>query len=155
MQPQSVIIHERLANWARQIRPRFRGWPIRWAETRSRGDLVRAAARSACPILVVDLADRPVRGLEDLDAALGAAPMALSLVLDPGSHPGLAIAALGLGATLLRPGVVVPPEVVGLLHRWLPLARQRAESDGWSVPIPSEPWARPDPIFPIEPETGR
>lgn len=147
MQPQSIIIHERLANWSRQICPRFRGWPIRWSETRSTADLVRAASRSACPIFLIDLADRPGPGLEDLDAGLTAAPMALSLVFDPLSHDGISTTARELGATLVLPGVVVPPRVVALLQSWLPLARQRSESDGWSAPLGTEgdprglPWA--------------
>lgn len=143
MQSQSVIIHERLAHWSRQLRPRFRGWPIRWSETRSRAELVRATARAACPILVIDLADRPIRGLEDLGAALAAVPTALSLVLGPGSDPAVGMTARELGATLVLPGVVVPPEVVGLLRRWLPLARQRTETGGWSAP------SEPDPSNPI------
>jgi hypothetical protein len=148
MQLQSIIIHERLANWSRQIRPRFRGWPIRWSETRSTSELVRAASQSTAPIFVIDLADRPSQGLEDLDAGLVAAPMALSLILDPLSHDGLPTTARELGATLVLPGVVVPPEVVALLQRWLPIARQRSESDGWSVSIRAEPdpWGRLEPI---------
>ena len=153
MQPQSIIIHERLAYWSRQIRPRFRGWLIRWSETRSATELVRCASQSGCPIFLIDLADRPGQGLEDLDAGLIAAPMALSLVLDPLSHDGVCTTARELGATLIIPGVVVPPRVVALLQRWLPLARQRSESDGWSVPIGAEPdpWGRPGPFAPFGP----
>jgi hypothetical protein len=148
MQPQSIIIHERLAYWSRQIRPRFRGCPIRWSETRSSSEFVRSASQSTCPIFLIDLADRPGQGLEDLGAGLIAAPMALSLVLDPRSHDGLCTTARELGATLVLPGLVVPPGVVALLQRWLPVARQRSESDGWSVPIGAEPdfWGRPSPL---------
>jgi hypothetical protein len=156
MQLQSIIFHERLANWSRQIRPRFRGWPIRWAETRSTTELVRSASLSAAPIFVIDFADRPRQGLEDLDAGLVAAPMALSLVLDPLSHDGLATTARELGATLVLSGVVVPPRVVALLQRWLPIARQRSESDGWSVSINAEPdpWGRLEPIPSFGPFSG-
>jgi len=148
MQPQSIIIHERLAYWSRQIRPRFRGSPIRWSETRSTSELVRSASQSACPIFLIDLADRPAQGLEDLDAGLVAAPMALSLVFDPLSHDGIGTIARELGATLVLSGVVVPPRVVALLRRWLPVARQRSEADGWSVPIGAEsgPWGRLEPF---------
>jgi len=148
MQPQSIIFHERLANWSRQIRPRFRGWPIRCSETRSGPELARSASQSACPIILIDLADRPRQALEDLDAGLVAAPMALSLVLDPLSHDGIGTTARELGATLVLSGVVVPPRVVALLQRWLPVARQRSEADGWSMPIGAvaDPWGRLEPF---------
>jgi hypothetical protein len=153
MHPQSIIIHERLAYWSRQIRPRFRGWPIRWSETRSTSELVQSASQSTCPIFLIDLADRPRQGLEDLDAGLIEAPLALSLVFDPLTHDGVSTTARELGATLVLSGVVVPPKVVALLQRWLPVARQRSESDGWSVPIGAEPdpWGRPDPFAPFGP----
>ncbi len=146
MDPQALIIHERLAYWAGRLRPRFRGWPIRWSETRSTAELVEAAGRPACPILVVDLGDRPARGLADLDAANQAAPTALSLVLDPADHPGVAAFARELGATLVFSGPVVPPAVEAILERWLPLARRRAEGDGWARPSGPEPefWERPE-----------
>ncbi len=139
MLPQSVIIHERLANWARQLRPRFPGWPIRWSETRSTPALVRAAWRVPCPILILDLGDRPARGLEDLGAVLEAAPTSLSLVLDPHDHPEVAPMAKELGATIVLRGPAVPPEVARLLDRWLPLARHRAESGGWFAGLDPEP----------------
>ena len=34
-----LMLHERLGNWARQLRPRLHNLPIRWFETRSRADL--------------------------------------------------------------------------------------------------------------------
>jgi hypothetical protein len=141
----SVIIHERVANWSRQLRPRFRGWPIRWSETRSAASLVRAAAGSACPILVVDLDRQPVRGLRDLDEALQVAPNALTLVLDPLDREEVAQVARELGATLVLTGPVVPPEVERLLHRWLPIARARSEAEGWSASTEPEPEAWEDP----------
>lgn len=157
MPPQSVIIHERQANRARQLRPRFPGWPIRWIETRSTPDLTRAAARTPCPILVLDLGDHPARGLEDLGAALEVAPRAFSLVIDPGSQAGVAPLARELGATLVLSGVAVPPEVAAILARWLPMARRRAESDGWSpTPEPEpEPWDHPDLSVPPFSSNGR
>ncbi len=153
MAPQPLIIHERLARWSRQLRPRFRGWSIRWAETRSADSLVEAAARSACPVVVLDLGDRPARSLEDLDALRLASPGALSLVLDPGSHPEVPALARELGATLVLPGVVVPPEVEALLRRWLPLAARRDEAEGWS-PLPDpevNPWDPPELLAPRSP----
>ncbi len=142
----SVIIHERVANWSRQLRPRFQGWPIRWSETRSADSLVRAAAGSACPVLVIELDRQPVRGLRDLDEALQVAPNALSVVLDPLDRDEVATIARELGATLVLPGLVVPPEVERLLQRWLPIAKGRSEAEGWSASTEPEPevWEDPD-----------
>ncbi len=144
MSPQAVIIHERQANWARQLRPRLPGAAIDWTESRSTASLVESAGRSACPIVVLDLGDRPARGLEDLDAFHRAAPVALSLVLDPRSAAEIARLARELGATLVLSGVVVPPEVEALIRRWLPLARRRSEQAGWALATAAapEPWDR-------------
>ncbi len=141
----SVIIHERVANWSRQLRPRFQAWPIRWSETRSGRSLVRLAGRSACPVLVVDLITRPVDGLRELDEALQAAPRALSMVLDPLDRPEVASMARELGATIVLSGPVVPPEVERLLRRWLPIAGKRSEAAGWSAEAEPEPEAWGDP----------
>jgi DNA-binding NtrC family response regulator len=127
-----LVIHERLANWARQLRPRLASWPIRLIETRSTSDLEGALARTACPIVVLDVGSRPRAGLEDLDRAIRAAPNALTLVLDPRSHEGVAALARELGATHVISGPVTPPALVDLLARWLPLARRQTERDGWS-----------------------
>jgi hypothetical protein len=64
-----LIIHERLGNWARQLRPRLAAWPIRLVESRSLADLERALAGTACPILVIDLDRQPRAGLDDLERA--------------------------------------------------------------------------------------
>ena len=142
----SVIIHERLIHWAGQLRPRFQGWPIRWSETRSTSDLVQAAGRSHVPILVMELGGRAARGLHDLHEALESNPSVLSLVIDPLARPEVVELARELGATLVMTGVVVPPEVESLLHRWLPLAGHRAETGGWwpAVEPEPEPWERPE-----------
>ncbi len=152
MDPQPLIIHERLAYWAGRLRARLRGESIRWVESRSAASLVDAAGRSACPILLVDLGDRPARNLADLDAALQVAPAALSLVLDPSDTPEVATIARELGATLVGSGPVVPPDVEAILRRWLPLARARAEAAGWSRPSGPEPesWERPDLFAPAD-----
>ncbi|HEV3167667.1 MAG TPA: hypothetical protein VGZ22_26920 [Isosphaeraceae bacterium] len=134
-----IITHERLGTWARQLRPRVVSWPVRLVESRSPTDLAVAMGRSACPLVVLDLGDRPRAGLEDLDRALPSAPNALILVLDPTAQPGVAPLAREIGASHVISGVATPPMVVGLLARWLPLALRRAESDGWS------PMAEPEP----------
>jgi hypothetical protein len=142
----SVIIHERVANWSRQLRPRFQGWPIRWSETRSTDSLVRAASASACPILVIELDHQAARGLLDLDEALQVAPNALSVLLEPQDREEVASLAREVGATLVLPGLVVPPEVERILQCWLPMAQHRIENQGWSASIEPEPelWEDPD-----------
>lgn len=141
MQRLPLVIHERLGTWARQLRPRLAGWPIRWSESRSAADLEAAVALAACPILVVDLGDRPRPGLDALGRAALVAPYALSLVLDPGDRPGVATLARELGATQILSGHAPPPAVAELLTRWLPIARHRTEADGWSI----RPGPEPDP----------
>jgi len=137
-----LVIHERLGIWARQLRPRLAGWPIRWSESRSPADLEAALRLESCPILLVDLADRPMAGLDALGIALTAAPNALSLVLDPAARPGVAILAREIGATQVLSGNAPPPAVAALVARWLPLARRRAEADGWAA----DPGPAPDPL---------
>jgi hypothetical protein len=138
-----LIIHERLGSWARHLRPRLAVWPVRVIETRSTADLESALERAACPIVVIDLGRRPRAGLEELDRAVGKAPLALTLVLDPGAHEGVATLARELGATHVYSGVVTPPAVAGLLARWIPLAQRRTEGDGWSGAWKSEPEPEP------------
>lgn len=133
-----VIIHERLGTWARQLRPRLAGSPVRWSESRSTASLVGAVRLSNCPVLLIDLADRPVQGLDDLGQAIIASPTALSLILDPSQSPEIAETARELGATLVLGGVVVPPVVENLLRRWIPLSIRRIEREGWSAPIEPE-----------------
>jgi hypothetical protein len=153
-----VVIHERLGNWARHLRPRFLAWPIRWAETRSTADLEAALAGVACPVVLVDLGRRVRAGLEDLDRAAQAAPGGLFLVLDPEPREGVAMLARELGATHVFSGPVTPPEVARLLARWFPLAQRLAESDGWSnvrEPGPQpEPWNWLAPLLAARTGTG-
>ncbi len=61
--------------------------------------------------------------------------------------------ALELGATQVLTGVVVPPQVEAVISRWLPLARHRAEAEGWwpTLEPGPEPWERPELFLP----TGR
>jgi hypothetical protein len=60
-------------------------------------------------------------------------------VLDSKGHPDVAGLARELGATLVLSGYVPPPRVADLLARWVPIARRRAEVDGWAVPHEPEP----------------
>jgi hypothetical protein len=139
----TLVIHERLGGWARQLRPRLVGWPIRWIESRSASDLEAALKGTACPIVVIDVARSPRAGLEDLDRAVQTAPNALILVLDPESHEGVAPLAREIGATHVIAGVVTPPTVADLLTRWLALAQRQTESDGWSRSLKPDPEPEP------------
>jgi hypothetical protein len=141
----TMVTHERLGTWARQLRGRFAAWPvpIRWVESRSTADLEAALAGLACPIVVIDVGRRVRAGLEDLDRAVQVAPNALCLVLDPEAHPGVAPLARELGAAHVLSGAVTPPEVARLLARWLPLALRQGEADGWSAPRAPEPEPEP------------
>jgi hypothetical protein len=143
---QLLVIHERLGQWARQLRPRLADRPVRVVETRSAADLEAAlsGAGVACPVVLIDLARRVRGGLEDLDRASRAAPDALTLVLDPGAHDGVALLALEIGATHVLAGPTTPPAVANLLARWFSLAQRRCDLYGWtgraSEPTEAEPW---------------
>lgn len=155
MAPLSVIIHERLDAWARQLRPRLREVPVAWAETRSGDDLARALARAVVPIIVIDLGDQPTRRLDAVALARQTAPDALILVLDPVGRAGVAEVARELGATHVLSGLANPPEVARLLGRWLLLARRRTLANGWAFSAdPSDPWD-PDSIAFLAPKPGR
>ena len=144
-----VIIHERLGALGPADRPRFRPLADPLVGDPVGADAGPGRLASACPIVVIDLDGRPVQGLEDLDAGLRGRADGPG----PGPRPdrsarGSRRLARELGATLVLAGVVVPPEVGGLLHRWLPLARQRAEADGWSAAPPARARAlgAPEPV---------
>ena len=139
-----MILHERLGNWVRQLRPRLHDQPIRWFETRTAADLDGVLIGLACPVVLIDLGRHPVGGLMVLDQVLLRAPDAWVLVLDPESHPDVACLARELGATHVVSGFVPPPRVAELLARWIALALQRIDKSGWSrTAVPesqTEPW---------------
>lgn len=137
-----LVIHERRNTWARQIRPRAADWPVRVVETRSTDELTQACAHAACPIVVLDLANRTLAALVDLERTIQIAPQALTLVMDPGGHREVSDLARELGASHVLRGRVTPPTVIRLLERWVHLAARRAASDGWmnAVPPDLEPW---------------
>ncbi len=140
----SVVLHERLGNWNRQLRPRLARQPVRWFESRSAVDLDGILAGVAAPVVLIDLARRPLEGLAALEAVDSRAPGARTLVLDPASQPEVAGLARELGATHVVSGFVPPPEVAGLLERWIALAWRDLERAGWSRATPpdatTEPW---------------
>ncbi len=162
MPSQVLVIHERIATWARQLRPRLvdGAVPVLVVESRSADDLDAALAGAACPLVVIDLGRRPRAALEDLDRAVKAAPDALILVLDPNANDGAALLAREMGATHVISGPAQPPAVAALLNRWLPLARKRSEAAGWSSTAPEppkpEPWNWLTPLLDgIPSETAR
>jgi DNA-binding NtrC family response regulator len=150
---QVLVIHERIGVWARQLRPRLSDRPVRVIETRSSADLEAAIAGAGvvCPVVLLDLARRVRAGLDDLQRVTAAAPEALVLVLDPQAHEGVALLARESGAMHVMSGPATPPEVEGLLARWLGLAQRRGELDGWASaaagPAEPEPWRWLAPLF--------
>lgn len=146
--PPVLIIHERLARWARHLRPRLVGCSVRLVESRSADDLVGAARAAPCPLLLIDPHDRPGEALDALDRAFEAAPDALALVLDPGEAADFGPLARELGATLVLPARTRPPDVHELLNRWLPIARRRAAAGGWhpASETPADPDGPLDPL---------
>lgn len=141
----AVILHERLGHWNRQLRPRLHDRPIRWFETRSRADLESLLIGLACPVVLIDLGKHPVEGLKDLDLLRARASDSRVLVLDPEAHDEVAALARELGATHVVKGFIPPPRVAELLSRWIELARNQLDRNGWSrtsfPPTQTEPWA--------------
>ena len=70
-----VILHERLGNWARQLRPRLHDLPIRLIETRSSADLNAVLTGVACPVVLIDAGTQLASGLLALDLVVSRAPM--------------------------------------------------------------------------------
>jgi hypothetical protein len=127
-----LILHERLGNWAGQLRSRLQNLPIRWFETRSRRDLDGALTGLACPVVLIDPGTHLANGLVDLDLVRTRAPDALVLVRIPGGDSEGTFLARELGATQVLSAFVPPPEVARLLCRWVLLAQRRIEGRGWS-----------------------
>lgn len=140
----SVVLHERLGNWSRQLRPRLARQPVRWFDSRSAADLAGILAGIAAPVVLIDLARRPLEGLAALEVVGSRASGARTLVLDSESRPEISGLARELGATHVVSGFVPPPEVAGLLERWIALAGRDLERAGWSRATPpdatTEPW---------------
>ena len=128
----ALILHERLGNWARQLRPRLHDLPIRLFETRSQSDLDAVLTGLAWPLVLIDPGKHLAEGLLDLDLVHSRAADAFILVNNPDSHTEVTALARELGATHVLSGFVPPPQVAGLLIRWIALARRRVERDGWS-----------------------
>ena len=133
-----LILHERLGNWARQLRPRMHSLPIRWFETRSRADLEDVLTGLACPVVLIDPGKHVACGMLDLDLIRMRAPGSLVLMNQTEPDTQTATLARELGATHVLCGFVPPPEVAGLLTRWVLLARRLIERGGWSRSLSPE-----------------
>ena len=140
-----MIFHERLAFWARQLRPRLHRLPVRWFETRSDGDLQSVLTGVASPVVLLDFGRQAPQAVKDLSLMLRLAPDARVLVLDPEERTLEAGLARELGATYVASGFVPPPVVSDLLARWIALAQAQIERDGWSQtsfrPTQTDPWS--------------
>jgi hypothetical protein len=134
----AVILHERRGNWAGQLRTRLQDRPVRWIETRSAADLDAALLGLACPVILIDLRNYAAQGLHDLDRAVRQSPAARVLVLDPEANEGVTELARELGATLVIPGFVPPPDVASLVDRWITLAAAQTKREGWSRSLAAE-----------------
>lgn len=141
--PVALILHERRGIWARSLRPRMGDLPIRWFESRSTANLLDAARGLTAPVALIDLGDEPFGPLEDLTRLIDHSPSARALVLDPRERPEVALSARTLGATHLMSGFVPPPEVAELLARWIMLAAEETDRQGWSRPLPADPSRQP------------
>ena len=127
-----LILHERLGNWAGQLRPRLLNLPIRWFETRSRLDLDSVLTGLSCPVVLIDPGKNVANGLVDLEFTKCRSPDSLVLVTNAESDTDVKPLARELGATFVLSGFVPPPEVARLLTHWILLARRQIEHAGWS-----------------------
>jgi hypothetical protein len=141
--PVAVILHERRGSWARQLRPRLQGLPVRWFETRSAADLAGAIDGLAAPVVVIDLGKDPAGPLEDLVGLVARDSSARVLVIDAEARDGVKALARELGATHVVSGFAAPPEVAELIARWVMLAAVEIERAGWSRPLPVDPAKHP------------
>ena len=136
----AVILHERLGNWAGQLRSRLRDRPVRWFETRTGADIDAVLPGLACPVVLIDLSRNLIDGLSDLERLISGSSQPRVLVLDPERHEGAEEIARELGATHVISGFVPPPEVAELIDRWITLASEEGERQGWSRPLSDDSW---------------
>jgi hypothetical protein len=140
----ALVLHERLGNWAAQLRPRLAGRPVRWFETRSAADLREILPGLGRPVVLLDLGSRVLEALGDLDQVVNLAPGARVLVLDPAARQEVAELARELGATHVLAGFVPPPVVTSLIDRWIGLAAAEQLREGWSRPLPVDSLLDPE-----------
>lgn len=139
--PSTLIVHERLARWARRLRPRAGAWGARLVESRSVDDLA-AAAIGTCPVVLIDPAGSPREAFDALLTVRRLAPQALVLVVCDPMLADFPDAAREAGATLSLSSSSPLPVFFDIIRRWLDLARQRSQADGWAADrrVDREPW---------------
>ena len=137
----TLIVHERLARWTRRLRLRADGWGARLVESRSVDDLA-AAAVTACPVVLIDPSSSPREAFEALITVQRISSQALVLVFADAMPSDFLGAAREAGATLILPSTSPLPVVFNLIRRWLDLARQRSQADGWAADrcVDPDPW---------------
>ncbi|MGO9596432.1 MAG: hypothetical protein ACLP7Q_00245 [Isosphaeraceae bacterium] len=140
----ALVLHERMGNWAAQLRPRLAGRPVRWFETRSAADLRKILPGLGRPVVLLDLGSRVLEALGDLDQVVNLAPGARVLVLDPAARQEVPELARELGATHFLAGFVPPPAVANLIDRWIGLAVEEQAREGWSRPLPVDSLLDPE-----------
>lgn len=137
--PPVVVLHERSGSWARQLRARLGNGPARWVETRSTADLLEAIAGAAAPVVLIEAGPDPAPSIHDLARVVARGSSPRILFIDPLGRLEAMDAARELGATLAVSGSAAPPEVAGLIGRWIELSRQAGAREGWSRPRPADP----------------
>ncbi len=114
-------------------------------ETRSQLDLDQAVRGLIAPVVLIDLEELGMRGLGELERVCACASDARVIVLIPAGDPELAAAVLELGATHVVSGTVSPRDVFALMGRWIALARQQIDQEGWHRRLEADaraaPWA--------------
>lgn len=140
-----VVTHERRGHWSAQLRGRLGDRPVRWRETRGAADLLAAVAEVPCPIVILDLAPRPLEVLDRLARVAVAAADPLVLAIDGEGRDDLRRAARECGATYVWSGFAPPPPVADLIDRWIALARRRLIEAGPAA----SPAPEGDPLDPL------
>jgi hypothetical protein len=140
-----VILHERLGNWNRQLRPRLYEQPVRWLESRASRELDMLLTGLVLPVVLIDVGRDTVAGLRDISLVSLRVPDARILVIDAGGCLEGARAAREMGATHVFSGFVPPPDVAELMCYWITAARIGIERAGWSrTTFPdseTDPWS--------------
>ncbi|WP_165071705.1 hypothetical protein [Paludisphaera rhizosphaerae] len=134
-----VVLHERSGVWARQLRARLDGAPVRWAETRSTAGLLEAVIGDATPVVLIEGGPDPEKALREVAQVVERGSSPLIMFIDPFDRLDVMDAARDLGVTRAVSGRVAPPEVAELIGRWIGLSAKAYASEGWSRPRPADP----------------
>ena len=151
----TLILHERIARWARRLRPLAHVWGFRLVETRSADALLDAARGSACPVVGVEVGSRLERTLLMIESARSLRPSALILALAEDPRPEIVSLLLEAGATSALGTREPVPRILETFERWVGLARERVAASGWACDRrrEPEPWEAflPEAFAPLAP----